>query len=368
MLSHEFPLPDLGRPRRTEDISWTLYQPLKDKTDEYRNLPYTDEERRFWTTTILSADLALARVNNGHDTLPFVTSVLTTGEAQPTRTALNQVIGKLLNAYPDASYAGFAHGVLSDTIEIYKNVSEDAKKRMLTVIIGGTEGAAKKTTKILTKLPDGAYEWPIIIAHDDVADTCAAIAAFVLTVLEHKYGTPYDAAFVAALNETFYNQPYAKHTALYDRLIDGMEAANVVAGILVYKNPAFAARLHLRTVAYRKDGISTQWAAIQSILSSHALEIPANVWAMGLGMDTGIDGAAVLAKIPYPIARDPALQPWLGNLAQSRLRIGSTVPGLIGLARYPNGNTRSDNPYMLEELTTWLGRVVTDRLNNYIAR
>lgn len=345
---------------------WMVLQPIKNAEDQFPDTEYSILEQQFWASTILHIDAELARrADCGSPAEPDVdvSRLISESASAPHHAAINQLILREMSINPHALYVGFTHGILPDLAALYNdpNMHDESRTRMHTAIVGGAHGNEIKATRVLTPLPEeDIRQASLIIAHDDVADTVAALAAFVERVRAIKTGAPEDYVFV----DEFVKKDLSadKRTALYMHLALEMRQLGVVAAIPVYKNRQFASIL--RDVAREPtDAAQTQnWQEFQLNLLAYRLEYDQTLWLMGDGMDTDIPIADLFALVPEQIRTHPAVAKLFLNTMNSKIRIGSTIKGLIGLTQYEDG-TRA-----MRDLRTWVATRVTQALALYLPR
>lgn len=318
---------------------WVFLQPIKDEHYRYPHVPYTPEELLFWEDTITSIDhelegIADGRHHNGHGVPPIVRVAMerfTYGNTEQ----LNTIISDILTRDDDTGYIGFAQRINPLTAQLYFGLQpqhHETRTRMQLVIIGGASEASIKTTRIFSEIPDHIASKGIIIAHDDVADTLAAFAALVEKIGEMKKLSSYDDDFVQELTKTF-RKGYANFRLLYEHLIQKAEAAGVVPAFVTSKNAEFEATLYAYAIRRLQEDAQNRWARYALLLARPTMQLQEQEWVMGLGLDTGFDGKDIVKLLPFNVLQNQRLHPILTNLTLSRMRIGSTVPGLIALAK-----------------------------------
>lgn len=334
---------------------WFIIQPLKVRQKRL-DISYSEAEAQFWGLTVINADQALAELADSGSTL--VRRVEPAQKTALVRNNLNGAVRNLLLSDPEIVCVGFAHGIISNMAELYNNLPPLAsfRQRVLGVIISGSQANEIKTTSLLSPLPEIAYRTPMRIAYDDVFDTGAALAAFVEDLRSQTLNIKPDYEFVSSLTETF-GQPYENYKELYDKLIDRMQETAVVVAIAFYKNRPFVERLTQRLMQTLKANPRSRWSRYQMNLLSRHLQYRQDEWLMGDGLDTGIAGQKILQCLPQEIKTHPQAQPLLKHLADSRIRVGSTIKGLICLQNS-----------QIEELTAWVAHQVSQKLTLYIKR
>lgn len=332
--SDVLPYPIIGHPPE-QTAFYIFIQPRKDEKDRYVSVPYRWTELRQWEQAIRHVDTQLSALCNQeqNDDNPPVARIVDPKETFPVNDGLNEAIASLLTD-KDIGYVGFANGIQPNLTYIYHSVSSEAQQRMFSVIVGGSDGSKIKKTRVLSEIPDEVAEKPLIVAHDDVGDTMAALAAFVekISVIKSNNSYEYDTTFVTALTATF-DKGYNKFGDLYEILIDRMELVGIIAGISFYKNCEFLECLNRRVRERLEENSSSRWAHLQQEFLGHTMKIPENAWAMGEGLDTGINGDELVPHFSADFREDPGNRVLLDYLGQSRVRIGSTIKGLIVLRR-----------------------------------
>lgn len=361
-LDPQFPSPNIPDYSPESLRSWIYIQPIKNGDHSFVVVPYTPEELAFWTHTVRVVDQELAHIADREaDALhepPVLRVAMERFTREPTR-LLNETIERILTDDPDTFYVGFASGITPLTQAIYDRLEPKPRTRMALAIIGGSDGAKIKSTRLLSLLPDEIARYGIIVGHDDVGDTMAAYAVLVEKVREMKGLGLHDETLVAALTNTF-GKRYENFIDVYDRVIAHAAEAGVVFGLASSKNAVFIDRLFTHAMTRIKEQPDDRWAEYTLALCLRRIDLAETEWAMGLGLDTGVRGSRIVPLLPADILSSPKLKPIIENLNVSLLRIGSTVPGLIALKKTEEGN---------EELRFlhWITYRVSEALRAYAA-
>lgn len=341
---------------------WMVLQPAKTHEGTFRVPEYSLLEQQFWATSVILMDNELTMRADSHvSTTPDVDvhRVIYGGASLPHHMAINALIHHELEANPSSLYVGFTHGILPDLAALYNNpqLRPETRTRMHTAIVGGSHGNDIKATRVLTALPEEEVKnASLIVAHDDVADTVAALAAFVDQIRAIRTDTPADFTFVDRFVDKQLNE--MERAAIYSRLAHLMRELNVVAAVAVYKNRQFATILHSVAMEQTGDPPNARWQELQLNLLSWRLEYDQSLWLMGDGMDTDIPIRTIFDLIPPEIRSHPAVAPLFAHTMRSKLRIGSTIHGLIGLTQY------EDKDRAMRDLTVW----AASRLTHYLSR
>lgn len=361
--SHDplFPSPNIPGYAPESLTYWVYIQPVKNGDHSFLSIPYAPEELTFWAHTVTAVDQELAHIADRGDAPhepPVLRVAMERFTREPTR-LLNGAIGRILTNDPDSFYVGFASGIIPLTREIYNRLDPTPRTRMTLAIIGGSDGAKIKSTRLLSLLPDEIARFGIILGHDDVGDTMAAYAVLVEKVREMKGLGGYDEALVETLTHAF-GKGYENFIDVYDHVIAHAAEAGVVFGLASSKNAVFIDRLFTYALNRIKQNPHDRWAEYSLELCIRRIDLAETEWAMGLGLDTGIRGDRIVSLLPADVLSNPKLTPIIENLKLSQLRIGSTVPGLIALKKTEEGREEMRFVY-------WLATRVSEALRAYEA-
>jgi len=316
------------------NLFWYLMHPGKDKKGNFPIDHYSQAEKDFWGISILALNGALENEadNPQNPDNPLVVRIRTPKETHVSHAHINATIRELINDNPSFVALELLQGALADWIELYNDPNlrrTSAVTQIFTAIVAGTNGNHVSETGIQTTLPvEHIKQASAIIIHDDVGDKMAALAVAVekITTLRNPKHA-YDAVFVRSFSDDGISDNNRKD--LYGTLIEKMRDNRIVAAIPVYKNNLFIDMLE-QSANYSSKQELTLWGCIQTKLLSCRID-NLHEWIMGDGPDTGIPMNMVLSEIPKEILTHPSVASLLKHVADSEIRLGSTISGIIAL-------------------------------------
>jgi hypothetical protein len=254
-----------------------------------------------------------------------------------------------------------ANGTFPDMCVIWNDwkTGERMKSAMHSLIVTNTEGSIIKAPRILSQLPYGFGKQTLLI-HDDVADTCSAIAALVEEV-EIQKGKELINDRLSELLPSTTGKPYRRNKDYYRELACRIEENGILLAIAVYKNePFFESMSNYVKRALRADP-QNPWAVRQKKLLDCAIHMDQEDWLMGLGMDTDIKGDVIRGALDPILLTHPAVKPLVAHLSESKIRLGSTVKTLIALQKREPGE-QGEPRYAIDEFRQWVFDCITEKL------
>jgi hypothetical protein len=345
------------------DIGWMLCQPRNIETPPQMS----PEEQLFWTTTVLSIDLALEDKNNPH-TREFLKRFGTMKPKASKKREILQPQNRLLESIqtiirsdPSVQYVALANGTFPDMCVIWNDpeTSERMKSDIHSLIVTNTEGSVINVPRIVSQLPPEFGKRTLLI-HDDVADTCSAIAVLVEEVEIQKGEELFNSRLSEILPSTT-GKPYRINKDYYRELACRIEKNGILLAISVYKNEPFFESMsnYVKRALYAKP--RDPWANRQKILLQHSLHMKQEDWLMGLGMDTDIKGDVIRDALDPELLAHPKVKPLVAHLPEFKIRFGSTVKTLIALQEREPGEN-GERRYAIDEFKQWVFDCITEKL------
>lgn len=345
-----------GRPT---DIGWVVFEP-----SSLEHIPqFTQVEQMFWTTTVLSIDNSLSRGRDNSptgDLRPLITWPQPASVHRERRDEINNTVTRMLNWDQSMLNISLAQGSLADMTQVWNDPrAEFIRDRMYAAITAGTHGIKSETTRVHSTMPQKKIEGsnPVLI-RDDVIDRAASFAVAVEEVVAIRLGRPVSHKISDALATSKY-QEFKNHAIEYRTLIRNMRESNILLAATVYKNQVMYHELFSVVKETLTKDPHDPWATRQNELLHLAIRMKPQKWLMGLGMDTNIEGTEILKRIDPDLLANPVIAPYIEHLAQAKLRIGSTIEGLIALR---NSGTGRD----YEAFVNWVCKEINRKLHTIV--
>jgi hypothetical protein len=309
-------------------------QPIRNEDGSLPDVRYTDREQAWWKYTVAEINRRLEALTDetaGQAVSIPVERVTGTREITADQRAITAYSGRIMEHNPTAIHIGLLQGALPQTVRMWGTAATGVRTRIHGLTVSGTRGNQCDTAKIVGGDGDGLKEHirnaSEFIIEDDVLETGAHAAAAVDLIRAIKTGTGIDPAFPALFKD---KSPWKAYPALMGLLKEYM----IYIATPVYKNETFSEMLQERVECDTLGGDA--WNTRQKIFLRYARNYPRSRWLMGGGMDTGIEGGALIDRMqmisPALLSGSDGFQ---NNLRRSKIRTGGTIGGLIGLVKAP---------------------------------